>query len=328
MHVLVVGGAGYLGSVTVERLLDAGHQVTVLDNLIAGHAAAVHRKAELVVADDRDGEALNRLFSTYQIDAVVYSAGYIQAGESMRHPDRYFANNVVGPICLINAMLARNVKFFIYSSSAVVYGEPTITPIDEETSMQPTNPYGESKAIVERMLRWYDSQHGLRYISLRHFNPAGANERLGEDHRPETHLIPTLLKVALGQRAALALYGTDYPTPDGTCIRDYVHVFDLAYAYTLALEMLAKGGPSGIYNLGCGRGLSNREVIEAARQVTGESITVQEEERRPGEPAIRVASTERARVDLGWTPRITSIEEIIESAWRWQQAHPQGYPEG
>jgi len=324
LHVLVVGGAGYIGSVTVEQFLAAGHQVTVLDNLIAGHRAAVHPDVELVVADDRDGEALNRLFSTRQIEAVVYSGGYIQVGESMRHPDRYFANNVVGLISLLNAMLVRNIRLFLYLSSAAVYGQ-TETPTAEAAPLRPINPYGESKAIVERMLRWYDACLGLRYITLRCVSVAGASGRLGEDHRPETHLIPILLQVALGQRAALPLYGTDYPTPDGTCIRDYIHVSDLAQAQVLALERLARVEASAIYNLGSGRGFSNREVIEAAQRVTGRSIPVRDEPRRPGDPAIVVASAQRARTQLGWAPRLSSLEEIIESAWRWQQAHPQGY---
>lgn len=325
MRVLVVGGAGYIGSAIVEQLLAAGHQVTVLDSLVSGHLAAVHPDAELVLADDRDGEALERLFSTRQMEAVVYCGGYSLVGESMRQPHRYFANNVGGPLSLLNAMLARDVRLFLYSSSAAVYGQPETTPTSEEAPLRPISAYGESKAMVERVLPWYAQGLGLRYTILRCFSVAGASERLGEDHRPETHLIPLLLQVALGQRPVLPLHGTDCPTPDGTCIRDYVHVLDVARGYVLALEKLARSPSSAVYNLGSGRGFSNRQVIEAARRVTGKPIPVREGPRRPGDPATVLASIQRARGQLGWNPRITDLEEIIESAWLWQQAHPQGY---
>ncbi len=325
MRVLVVGGAGYIGSVTVDQLLAAGHQVTVLDSLVAGHRDAVSPEAEFVQGDVRDEEALSRLLATHSFHAVVYYGGYIQAAESVAQPGRYFANNVGGCIALLNGMAAYGVGRFVFSSSAAVYGEPEAVPIREDAPIHPVNPYGESKAMAERMLPWYGRQFGLRYVSLRYFNAAGATELRGEDHRPETHLIPCALQVALGQREAVALYGTDYPTPDGTCIRDYVHVSDLATAHLLALEKTA--AESGIYNLGNGQGFSNRQVIDAARAVTGAAIPVREDLRRPGDPAVLVASPECATRELEWQPHFTHLDEIIESAWRWHRAHPQGYDE-
>jgi len=325
LKVLVVGGAGYIGSVTADQLLEAGHGVTVLDSLVSGHREAVNREAELVVGDVRDEDCLARLLASHSFDIVVYYGGYIQAGESVLNPGRYFANNVGGCIALLNAMAAYGVGRFVFSSSAAVYGEPDSVPLTEEAPLQPVNPYGESKVMVERMLPWYERQAGIRYASLRYFNAAGATELRGEDHRPETHLIPIVLQAAMGQREAVPLYGTDYPTPDGTCIRDYVHVTDLAVAHILALES-ASGGGSGVYNLGGGSGFSNREVIEAARRVSGRPIAVRQEPRRPGDPARLVASNERAKKELGWRPAMTSLEAIIESAWRWHQAHPKGYP--
>jgi UDP-glucose 4-epimerase len=327
MQVLVTGGAGYIGSVVTDFLIEAGHQVVVLDSLISGHASAVHPEAELVVADARDDEALGRLFSTHRFDAVVHACGYIQAGESARHPGRYFANNIGSAISVLNALVHHDVGIFVFSSSAAVYGVPQSLPLQEDHPLQPANPYGETKATVERLLAWYEQCHGLRYISLRYFNAAGATPRLGEDHRPESHLIPILLEVALGQREAAPLYGQDYPTPDGTCVRDYVHVADLARAHVLALERLAQGHPSGPYNLGLGRGFSNLEVLEAARRVTGHPIPVEWQPRRPGDPPVLVASPERARSGLGWQPRHTSLEEIIASAWEWRRSRPEGYPD-
>ena len=323
MRVLVVGGAGYIGSVTVDQLLQSGHTVTVLDSLVSGHREAVNADAELVVADARAEDALARLMASHSFEAVVYYGGFIQAGESVINPGRYFANNVAGCIALLNAMVAYGVGHFVFSSSAAVYGEPDEVPISEDAPLRPVNPYGEAKLMVERMLPWYEKQ-GMRYVSLRYFNAAGASDRRGEDHRPETHLIPIVLQVAAGQRDAVPLYGTDYSTPDGTCIRDYVHVSDLAAAHILALES-ASGGDSGAYNLGNGTGFSNREVIEAAGRVTGKPIAVREEARRPGDPARLVASSERAKEGLGWTPGFTELEAIVESAWRWHQAHPKGY---
>ena len=322
MRVLVVGGAGYIGSVTVDQLLQTGHGVTVLDSLVSGHREAVNSEAELVVGDARDEDALGRLMASRSFDAVVYYGGYIQAGESVLSPGRYFANNVGGCIALLNAMVAYGVGRFVFSSSAAVYGEPESVPVAEDATARPVNPYGEGKLTVERMLPWYE-QGGVRHISLRYFNAAGATDLRGEDHRPETHLIPIVLQAASGQREAVPLYGTDYPTPDGTCIRDYVHVSDLAAAHVLALERLESCG--GVYNLGSGTGFSNREVIEAAGKVTGKPIIVREEPRRPGDPARLLASNERAKRDLDWLPAVRSLEAIIDSAWHWHQAHPKGY---
>ena len=323
MRILVVGGAGYIGSVTAADLLAAGHQVVVLDSLVTGHAEAVSPGAELVVGDLEDRELLEVVFGRWKFDGVVFYGGFIAAGESMQVPGRYFFNNVANVINLLNAMIDHGVLRFVFSSSAGVYGEPPTAPIPEDAPIAPLNPYGESKALVERLLRWYDSQCGLRFASLRYFNAAGATERLGEDHRPETHLIPVVLEVALGKRQAIDIYGTDYPTPDGSCIRDYVHVSDLAQAHFRALERCGQG--SAVYNLGVGQGFSNREVVETARRVTGHPIPAREAPRRPGDPATLVASAERARRELGWEPHFTDLGEIIESAWRWHQAHPNGY---
>jgi UDP-glucose 4-epimerase len=330
MHVLVAGGAGYIGSVTVAELLAADHEVTVYDNLVSGHAAAVPSQANFVVGDVRDQEALGHALGQGRIDAVIFYGGFIQAGESMRQPGRYFANNICGAISLLNAMVAFDVLRFVFSSSAAVYGQPERVPIPEDAPIQPINPYGESKVVVERLLRWYGSQLGLRSVSLRYFNAAGATETLGEDHHPETHLIPIVLQTALGQRESLPLFGTDYPTPDGTCIRDYIHVTDLARAHVLALEHLdEKDSQTGdevlVYNLGNGQGFSNLEVIETARRVTGKDIPVCHEPRREGDPPVLVASAEKAKRELDWRPQFTSLEEIVESAWRWHQAHPHGY---
>jgi UDP-glucose 4-epimerase len=327
MRVLVVGGAGYVGSLTVQELLAQGHEVVVLDSLVSGHAAAVPPEAELVVADARDDEALGRLFSARRLEAVLHFAAYTVASESVRHPGRYFANNVGSAICLLNACVAHDVGLFVFSSSAAVYGAPQSPPIVEQTPLRPINPYGESKAMVERLLPWYEAAHGLRYASLRYFNAAGAVGPLGEDHRPETHLIPRVLQVALGQMEAVPIYGAEYPTADGTCVRDYVHVQDLARAHLLALEHLARGGESGAYNLGTGQGFSNLEVVEAARRVTGHPIPVRWEPQRPGDPPLLVASAQRARQVLGWQPRYTSLEEMVASAWEWHRTHPHGYPD-
>ncbi|HET9477460.1 MAG TPA: UDP-glucose 4-epimerase GalE, partial [Dehalococcoidia bacterium] len=263
-----------------------------------------------------------RLFAGHNFQAVINYGGYIQAGESVQQPGRYFANNISGAITLLNAIVAFGVERFVFSSSAAVYGNPEAVPIPEDAPMRPVNPYGETKAAVERLLPWYEKQ-GLRHVSLRYFNASGATARRGEDHRPETHLIPCVLQVALGQRPALTLFGTDYPTRDGTCVRDYVHVEDLAAAHLLALDYTDKA--SGAFNLGIGLGFSNREVIAAARRATGDEIAVIGQPRRPGDPAELVASSEKARAELGWSPEHTDLEEIIASAWRWHEAHPNGY---
>ena len=323
MRILVVGGAGYIGSVTVAELLAAGHEVVVLDSLVTGHAEAVSPGAELVVGDLADCGLLDDVFGRRTFDGVVYYAGFIAAGESMQDPGKYFANNVGHLVNLLNAMVQHQVLRFVFSSSAAVYGEPKATPITEDAPLAPVNPYGEAKAIGEQMLRWYDSQCGLRYVALRYFNAAGAVEGLGEDHRPETHLIPVVLSAAAGKLAAVEIYGADYPTPDGTCVRDYVHVSDLAQAHTLALEYTKTG--SAVYNVGNGQGFSNAAVVEAARRVTGQPIPVREAARREGDPAVLVSSATRLKEELGWEPRFPDLEQIVGSAWRWHQAHPNGY---
>jgi UDP-glucose 4-epimerase len=325
MRVLVVGGAGYIGSVTVDKLIAAEHDVVVLDNLVAGHADALNESAELARLDLRDENELHHLFAANSFQAVIHYGGYIQAGESVQQPGRYFANNVSGAITLLNAMVAFGVSRLVFSSSAAVYGEPQQIPIPEDHPINPVNAYGETKAAVERMLPWYERASGIQHVSLRYFNACGATEERGEDHRPETHLIPNVLQVALEQRPSATLFGIDYPTRDGTCIRDYVHVEDLADAHLLALDYTQAG--SGAFNLGSGRGVTNREIIEAARHVTGHAIPVVEQPRRAGDPAELVASGERVRAELGWSPRYTDVEEIIRTAWAWHDARPSGYRE-
>src|SRR4029453_4538033 len=280
-----------------------------------GHRGALHPGAEVVQADVRDEEALNRLFASHTFDAAINYGGYIIAPESVRQPGRYFANNMRGAICLLNAMVAYGVTRFVFSSSAAVYGEPETIPIPEDHPINPINPYGETKATGERLLPWYEKEFGLRSVSLRYFNAAGAARRVGEDHRPETHLIPNVLQVALDERPAISLYGSDYPTRDGTCVRDYIHVSDLAQAHLLALERTEKA--SGVYNLGNGRGFTNREGITAARRAPGVGIAGSGGPRRAGDPAELVASHDKARAELGWQPKHPDIEDIIESAWRW-----------
>lgn len=323
MRILVVGGAGYIGSVTVDLLVEDDHQVTVLDSLVSGHAEAINEEAEVVQADVRDEAALNRALANHNFDAVINYGGYILVGESLQQPGRYFASNVGGAISLLNAMATYGVKRFVFSSSAAVYGEPPGVPITEDMPIRPINPYGETKAIVERMLPWYEQAFGIRHVSLRYFNASGATALRGEDHRPESHLIPNVLQVALGKKQAFTLFGTDYPTPDGTCVRDYVHVADLADAHVRALKKTETG--SGAYNLGIGRGFSNREVVDAVSRVTGIEIPVEEHPRRPGDPPALVASNGLAEAELGWRPEYTDLDEIIASAWRWHQAHPEGY---
>ncbi len=323
MRVLVVGGAGYIGSVTVDMLIEDGHQVTVFDSLVSGHAEAINEDAEVVHADVRDEAALNRTLANHNFDAVINYSGYILVAESNQQPGRYFANNVGGAIALLNAMATYGVTRFVFSSSAAVYGEPPAVPITENMPIRPINPYGETKALVERMLPWYERAFGIRHVSLRYFNASGATDLRGEDHRPESHLIPNVLQVALGKKPSFTLFGTDYPTPDGTCVRDYVHVADLADAHLRALKKTEEG--SGAYNLGIGRGFSNREVVDAAARVTGVDIPVEEHPRRPGDPASLVASNALAAAELGWQPAYTDLDSIIASAWRWHQAHPDGY---
>lgn len=320
MRVLVTGGAGFIGSTVTAQLVAAGHDVTVLDDFRKGHRQALSEGPRLVEGDFGDRALLDRVLPGQE--AVLHFAAYIEAGESMQLPEKYFRNNSANALTLLEAMVAHKVGRLVFSSTAALYGDPERVPIEEDDPLKPTNAYGESKLLVEQMLTWMNRIHGLRYASLRYFNAAGG----AEDHRPETHLIPILFEVAQGKRAEAAIYGTDYPTPDGTCVRDYIHVEDLASAHLLALEGLGQRERL-IYNLGNGQGYSVREVIETVRRVTGHPIPVREAPRRPGDPAVLVASSARIRRELGWEPRVPELEAIVRSAWEWRSAHPDGYGE-
>ncbi|WP_141434070.1 UDP-glucose 4-epimerase GalE [Bacillus sp. 03113] len=329
MSILVCGGAGYIGSHTVSELLDKGEDVIVLDNLQKGHVHAVLDGARLVVGDLRDKDFLEKVFTENNIEAVMHFSADSLVGESVEDPLKYYDNNVYGAICLLQAMKNHNVKKIVFSSTAATYGEPKNIPILETEPTIPTNPYGETKLAIEKALKWSENAYGLKYVVLRYFNVAGAHMKgkLGEDHDPETHLIPIILQVALGKRDKLMVFGDDYDTHDGTCIRDYIHVTDLADAHILALEKLRKENTSGTYNLGNGNGFTVKEMIDAARKVTGKEIPAEIAPRRAGDPAKLVASSEKAIKELGWKPRYTSIEEMIESAWKWFLQHPNGYEE-
>jgi UDP-glucose 4-epimerase len=325
MKVLVTGGAGYIGSVVAEQLLVAGHQVIIVDNLSHGYRWAVPNGAELVVGDLADKEKLSGLFRNHSFDAVLHFAAFIEAGESMKFPETFFRNNTVNALSVLEAMLGSGVKRFVFSSTAALYGNPAKTPIEEEDALRPTNAYGESKLLVERMLDWFHRIHGLRFASLRYFNAAGAaSPDRGEAHQPESHLVPRLMKVALGQQKHIEIFGSDYPTKDGTCVRDYVHVIDLATAHLLALDALDRAGRL-IYNLGNGQGFTVREVIEGVRRVTGRAISVIESPRREGDPAVLIASSEKIRRELNWTPKFQELDSILGSAWLWHKNHPEGY---
>jgi UDP-glucose 4-epimerase len=325
MKILVTGGAGYIGSVVTAELLRAGHEVVVFDNLSRGHRRALPEAATLIVGEVADRESLNLLFKSYIIDAVMHFAALIEVAESMKLPELYYRNNSAGTLTLLEAVLAAGVKKFVFSSTAALYGNPERTPIQEEDKLAPANPYGDSKFLVERMLGWMHETHGLRYASLRYFNAAGAaHPDLGEDHSPESHLIPLILKVALGQRPNISVFGTDYATPDGSCVRDYIHVLDLASAHLLALEALSERGRL-IYNLGTGRGFSVREVIEVARRITGHPIPAVECPRRLGDPSTLVASSEKIQKELGWKPTHSDLERIVSDAWAWHRRHPNGF---
>ena len=323
MRILVTGGAGYIGSVVVEELIREGDHVTVLDNLYQGHRAAVHPQAEFVPADLADAATVNDLFARQNFDAVMHFASNSLVGESVQDPPKYVGDNVANGINLLRAMHQHGVRRFILSSTANLFDQPQKLPITEEEQIVPGSPYGESKFILERMLHWLGRIYGLRYAALRYFNAAGATPERGEDHSPETHLIPLVLQVALGQREQIQVYGSDYPTRDGTCVRDYIHVTDLAQAHILALRALDEG--SRTYNLGNGQGYTVREVIETARQVTGHSIPSVDTPRRPGDPPELVAGSAKIRRELGWQPRFPDLHDIIQSAWDWHRTHPQGY---
>ena len=322
-RVLVTGGAGYIGSVVTAQLLARGFQVTVLDNLSRGNRQAVPAGAKLVAADISDRSTLDSIFGG-GIDAVMHFAASIEVGESMQFPEKYFRNNTANALTLLESMLQHKVHRFVLSSTAALFGIPERTPIDESAPVHPTNPYGESKLLTEKMLAWFHHSHGLRYSCLRYFNAAGAAGDQGEDHDPESHLIPLTLQVALGQRDHISIYGTDYPTPDGSCVRDYVHVSDLASAHLLVLDAL-RDKEKLIYNLGNGRGFSVREVIETVRRVTKHPIPAKEAPRRAGDPGVLVASSEKIKRELDWRPQFTDLEGIVRSAWEWRRAHPNGY---
>jgi UDP-glucose 4-epimerase len=323
MKVLVTGGAGYIGSVVVERLIKHGHEAVVYDNLSKGHTAAIAPEAIFINADLTDRDAVVRALDQNRIEAVIHLAASSLVGESVENPHLYFANNISAGVSLLDAMLTVGVKKLVFSSTAAVYGSPETMPITEEAPPNPTNPYGESKLAFERMLRWYDAAYQLRYASLRYFNAAGASERFGEDHAPETHLIPNVLRVAAAQSGHVEIFGENYSTPDGTCVRDYIHVTDLADAHALALNAMEKG--SEIYNLGYGSGYSVAEVVEMARQVTKRWISTEATPRRDGDPPVLIASPDKIMRDLGWNPRHSELDNIIESVWRWRLSHPNGY---
>ena len=327
MRLLVLGGAGYIGSHTSLELIKRGHDVVVVDNLVTGYQKAVPEKAVFYNGDIRDIEFLDNLFKIEKIDAVIHFAAFSLVGESVTNPLKYYDNNLYGTKVLLEAMIKNSVNKIVFSSTAATYGEPENIPILESDRTCPTNPYGETKLAMEKMFHWASKAHGLNYVSLRYFNACGADAtgQIGEAHNPESHLIPLVLQVPNGKRESVSVYGTDYDTPDGTCIRDYIHVTDLAQAHILAVEYLANGGASDIFNLGNGVGYSVREVIETARSVTGHPIPATEVPRRSGDPARLVASGEKAKKILGWEPKIKQLDEIIASAWKWHRAYPNGY---
>jgi UDP-glucose 4-epimerase len=323
VRTLVTGGAGYIGSICTEQLLEAGHSVVVFDNLTEGHRSAVDPRAQFVEGCLSDPEAISSALERHSIEAVLHFAANALVAESMKDPAKYFRNNVSNGLNLLDACVRHGVKKFVFSSTCATFGVPDQVPMDESLPQRPVNPYGESKLMFERLLEWYRRIHGLEFVAFRYFNAAGASVRFGEHHRIETHLIPNILKVALGQAKDVSVFGTDYPTPDGTCVRDYIHNIDLADAHIRALQP----GISGFYNLGNGDGYSVREVIRACERVTGRSIPVVEKPRRPGDPPRLIASAEKARRELGWTPKFPKLEEIVSTAWEWHRKHPEGYPD-
>ncbi len=327
MSILVLGGAGYIGSHAVYQLMDEGYDTVVIDNLQTGHKGAIHPKAKFYQGDIRDKDFLRDVFTQEKVDAILHFAAYSLVGESMEKPLEYFNNNVYGTQVLLEVMNEFNVKHIVFSSTAATYGEQDKVPITEEMQTNPTNAYGETKLTIEKLMKWCDTAYGMKYVSLRYFNVAGARStgEIGEDHHPETHLIPVVLQVALGQRESISIFGEDYPTEDGTCIRDYIHVEDLINAHILALKYLQNGGESNIFNLGSSNGFSVKEIVEAARAVTGHELPAKIAPKRAGDPSTLIASSEKAGRILGWKPKRTSIQTIIEDAWNWHQAHPNGY---
>lgn len=323
MSVLVCGGAGYIGSHCVYELIEKGESVVVVDNLQTGHKQAIHPDARFYQGDIRDFEFLDKVFKENQIDTVIHFAANSLVGESMQLPLKYYNNNVYGTQVLLEAMVANNIKRIVFSSTAAVYGEPECVPILENDRTKPTNTYGETKLAMEKMMKWTDAAHGVKYIALRYFNVAGANENglIGESHNPETHLIPLILQVPLGKREKIMVYGDDYQTKDGTCIRDYIHVIDLIDAHILAMNKLREGYDSDVFNLGNGSGFTVKEMIDAARKVTGHEIPVEITARRSGDPAVLIASSKKARKVLGWIPKFTNIEEVIRLAWNFHSTH-------
>lgn len=327
MAVLVTGGAGYIGSHAVAALQERGEKIVIIDNLQQGHREAL-LGGKLYEGDLRDAAFMDTVFQENDdIDAVIHFAANSLVGESMKDPGKYYHNNVFGTLCLLEKMNEYNVRKIVFSSTAATYGEPENVPIDEYDRTLPTNAYGETKLAMEKMMKWFDVAHNIKFVSLRYFNAAGAHEsgKIGEDHSPETHLIPIVLQAALGQRPHISVFGEDYDTPDGTCIRDYIHVSDLADAHVLAVDRLRTGADSSVYNLGNGTGFSVKEVIDIARAVTGKEIPAVMEARRAGDPAVLVASSDRARQELAWNPKRNKLEDIIKSAWSWHEANPNGY---
>jgi UDP-glucose 4-epimerase len=323
MNVFVTGGAGYIGSVCTEELLNAGHSVTVYDNLTEGHRSAVDSRAQFVPGHPEQPGHIAEAVRQAQPEAILHFAANALVGESMTNPGKYFHNNVVNGLKLLDAAIAGKVKKFVFSSTCATYGPPDRVPMTEDLPQRPINPYGESKLMFEKMLTWYHQIHGLEFVAFRYFNAAGASEKFGEHHRIETHLIPNVLKVPLGQSKQCEIYGTDYATPDGTCIRDYIHIVDLSQAHILALAP----GKQGFYNLGNGDGYSVRQVIEMCEKVTGTRIPAVEKARRPGDPPKLVASARRAVEELGWKPQFPKLESIVSTAWNWHRKHPAGYPD-
>ena len=327
MPILVTGGAGYIGSHTVYKLIEEGRDVVVIDNLETGYIKAVHPKARFYKGDIRDKDFLNSVFSKEHIDAVIHFAADSLVGESMKNPLKYYDNNLYGTKVLLSSMIENNIKKIVFSSTAATYGEPEKCPIEETDKTEPTNTYGETKLSMEKMFKWTEVAHGLKYVSLRYFNACGAHEsgKIGESHDPETHLIPLVLQVPNGKRKFINIFGNDYNTEDGTCIRDYIHVTDLAKAHILAVDYLLNGNESNIFNLGNGKGFSVKQVIDVARKVTNIDIPEVVTERREGDPAILIASSKKAKEILGWKPEHDSLEEIIASAWKWHKNNPNGY---